>query len=138
MAQVRKRTWKTGETEKSAWVADYRDLGGKLRLKTFATRKAADAWLVEARHEISQGVHTPASVSITVGEAGDLWFAQAESDGLERSTLNAYRTCLKRARNSPVREVDGEVVTSVRQARAGSYAGRLASPLIGVRSGNDQ
>jgi integrase len=95
MAKVRKRTWKTGEAVKTAWVADYLDQVGKRRLKTFMTRKAADAWLVTARHEISQGVHTPASASITVGEAGDLWLAQAESDGLERSTLGQYRPHLE-------------------------------------------
>jgi integrase len=95
MAKVRKRTWKTGEVVKTAWVADYLDQAGKRRLKTFATRKAADAWLVTARHEISQGIHTPASASITIGEASDLWFAQAEGDGLERGTLNQYRSHLE-------------------------------------------
>jgi hypothetical protein len=72
MAKVRRRSWKTGEAVKTAWVADYLDQAGKRHLKTFATRKAADAWLVGTRHEISQGVHTPTSDSITVGEAGDL------------------------------------------------------------------
>jgi integrase len=95
MAKVRKRTWKTGEAVKTAWVADYLDQAGKRRLKTFKTRKAADDWLVEARHEIKQGVHTPASTSITVSEAGDLWFAQAQSDGLERATLGQYRSHLE-------------------------------------------
>jgi integrase len=96
MATVRKRTWKTSDTVKTAWVADYFDQAGKRRLKTFATRKAADAWLVAARHEISHGIHTPASVSIAVADAGDLWLAQAESDGLERSTLEQYRQHLER------------------------------------------
>jgi integrase len=95
MAKVRRRTWKTGDTVKTAWIADYFDQAGKRHLKTFSTRKAADAWLVTARHEISQGVHTPASTGITVGEAGDLWIAQAESDGLERSTLEQYRQHLE-------------------------------------------
>ena len=95
MASVRKRTWKTGGAVKTAWVADYFDQAGKRRLKTFDTRKAADAWLVNARHEVSQGIHTPASISLTVGEAGELWFEQSENDGLERSTLMQYRQHLE-------------------------------------------
>ena len=90
MASVRKRTWTTGGKAKTAWVVDYFDQHGRRRLKTFATRKAADAWRVTAQHEVRQGIHTPASVSITVGEAGDLWLSQAEMDGLEASTLMQY------------------------------------------------
>ncbi len=87
MASVRKRTWKVGDMVKAAWVADYFDQAGKRRLKTFDTRKTADAWLVNARHEVSQGIHTPASASITVTAAAALWLEQGENDGLERSTL---------------------------------------------------
>jgi integrase len=95
VASVRKRTWKTGAAVKTAWVADYFDQAGKRRLKTFDTRKAADAWLVNARHEVSQGIHTPASTSITVAEAGDLWHEQGQTDGLEPSTLMQYRQHLE-------------------------------------------
>jgi integrase len=91
MASIRKRIWTAGDHDKTAWVADYFDQAGKRRLKTFATKKAADAWLVAARHEVSQGVHAPASTSITVTAAGDLWLAQGETDGLERGTLRQYR-----------------------------------------------
>src|SRR5260370_29354479 len=91
MASVRKRTWKVGDMVKAAWVADYFDQAGKRRLKTFDPRKAADAWLVNARHEVSQGIHPPASDSITVTAAAALWLEQGENDGLERSTLEQYR-----------------------------------------------
>src|SRR5689334_2492729 len=91
MASVRKRTWTTGGKVKTAWVVDYFDQHGKRRLKTFETKKAADAWRVTAQHEVRQGIHTPASVSLTIGEAGDLWLVQAETDGLEPSTLMQYR-----------------------------------------------
>jgi integrase len=92
MAKVKKREWttKVGAT-KTAWIADYFDQAGKRRLKTFPTRKAADAWLVAARGEVAQGTHTPASVSPTVAEAGEAWISQGETDGLERSTLRQYR-----------------------------------------------
>lgn len=101
MATVRKRTWRSGEDDdgnavlKTAWVADYFDQAGKRRLKTFATRKAADDWLLTARQEVRHGVHVPARTSITIAEAGDLWFTQCEADGLERSTLTQYRQHLE-------------------------------------------
>jgi integrase len=95
MATVRKRTWKTGGVSKTAWVADYFDQAGQRRQRTFPTRKGADAWLVATRHEISHGIHTPASTSITVSEAGDLWLAQGDTDGLERSTLMQRRQHLE-------------------------------------------
>jgi integrase len=92
MAKVRKRAWKGADgASKTAWVADYTDQAGKRHIKTFGTRKAADDWLVGARHEVAQGVHTPASASPTVAAAGEAWIAQGETDGLERSTLRQYR-----------------------------------------------
>jgi len=91
MASIRKRTWQTGKGEKTAWIADYFDQAGKRHIKTCKTKKEADAWLVNTRHEVQQGNHTPASASITVAEAGELWIAQGETDGLEASTLRQYR-----------------------------------------------
>jgi len=41
---VRKRTWERNGVAKTAWVVDYKDSQGKRRLKTFATKKAADAF----------------------------------------------------------------------------------------------
>src|SRR5436305_2293065 len=91
MAKVRKRVWNAADGPKTAWVADYKDQAGKRHIKTFSSRKAADAWLVEARHEVSQGVHTPASTSSTIAQAGEDWIAQGEADGLERSTVEQYQ-----------------------------------------------
>jgi len=91
MAKVRKRTWMAADGPKTAWIADYKDQAGKRHIKTFQSRKAADAWLVEARHEVTQGIHTPARSSVTVAHAGEDWIAQGEADGLERSTIEQYR-----------------------------------------------
>ena len=92
MASVRKRTWKTSKGEtKTAWAADYSDQAGKRHLKAFATKKAADAWLITTRHEVVQGIHTPERDSITVAEAGTLWIQRGEREGLERSTVAKYR-----------------------------------------------
>jgi integrase len=85
MANIRKRTWTTNGVKQTAWVLDYKDTAGKRRLKTFPTRKAAEAWSVTALHEVKQGTHTPASISITVSEGMDLWIAG--SDALEYGTV---------------------------------------------------
>lgn len=95
MASIRKRTWKSGGEERAAWIADYFDQSGKRHIKTFTQKKAADAWLVEARGEIARGVHTPANASITVTAAGEAWISQAETDGLEFSTVRQYRQHLR-------------------------------------------
>lgn len=89
MATIRKRKLPSGEVR---WLAGYIDGGGERRFKQFVTRKEADAFLLDARSEVSRGVHVPASRSVTVGIAADQWLAAAEGGGLERSTVNHYRT----------------------------------------------
>jgi integrase len=91
MSSIRKRTWTARGNERSAWVVDYFDQAGKRRLKTFATRKEADAWSVAARHEVKQGTHTPASTSVTVAEATERWIGNCEAEGLEFSTIKQRR-----------------------------------------------
>src|SRR5579872_7079532 len=91
MASIRKRTWKSGGAAKTAWIADYFDQAGNRHIKTFATKKAADGWLVSTRGEVADGVHTPENASITVAEAAELWIQTCELEQLERSTLLQYR-----------------------------------------------
>lgn len=91
MASIRKRTWTSGGETKTAWICDYADQHGKRRLKTFKTRKAADAWSVQALHEVSRGVHLPETTAPTVGQAAERWLASAGARGLERTTLDGYR-----------------------------------------------
>jgi integrase len=75
----------------TAWIADYFDQAGKRHIKTFDTRKAATAWLDEAKFEVKQGIHTPENASITVAEAAEIWIEKSELEKLERSTLRQYR-----------------------------------------------
>jgi integrase len=91
VASIRKRTWKSGGEIKTAWIADYFDQERVRHIKTFSTKKAADAWLVTTRGEVSRGVHTPENASITVAEAAELWISRSELEGLERSTIKQYR-----------------------------------------------
>jgi integrase len=93
MATIRKRTWTSRGRDQTAWVVDYFDQAGTCRLKTFATKKDADAWAVTALHEVKQGVHTPASTSVTVTEAWERWIKHCE--GLEFGTLKQRRQHLK-------------------------------------------
>jgi integrase len=92
---IRKRSWTSGGVERTAWVVDYFDQAGKRRLKTFDTKKAADAWAVTARHEVAKGLHTPASTSVTVTEATERWIADCEANGLEFGTIKQRKEHLR-------------------------------------------
>jgi integrase len=85
---VRKRTWTTSKgEEREAWIVDYVDQTGERKLKTFATKKEADAWKVTALHEVQQGIHTSASASKSIEEMWRLWLDECEANGLETSTI---------------------------------------------------
>lgn len=90
---VRKRVWKNrkGE-EKTAWAVDYVDQEGKRRHKTFERKKDADDFHAKAKVEIKAGTHTADSASITVAEAGERWLVACVNAGLERTTVDAYRS----------------------------------------------
>jgi integrase len=83
---IRKRTWKSGGVEQTAWVVDYVDQHGKRRLKTFALKKDAEAWATNALHEVSRGIHAP-NAKITIEEVITLWIRHCVDEGLERSTI---------------------------------------------------
>lgn len=88
MATIRKRTLPSGKT---VWLASYNDGGGARRFRQFPTKKEADAFLVQARNQVAQGVHTPDSVSPTVAQAAEMWLQRCERDKLEATTLRQYR-----------------------------------------------
>lgn len=89
---VRRRTWTTPKGEpREAWVVNYFDADRVRRQKTFAKQRDARAFERRAGVEIEQGVHVADSASCTVGQAADLWLETCEANGLERSTIEAYR-----------------------------------------------
>jgi integrase len=92
---IRQRKWIWKGKEKSAWVVDYFDTKGKRRLKTFKTKREADDWRSNTKVEIRQGTHVADRDSITVEEAGKLWIASCEQNGLEHGTLHLYRQYLR-------------------------------------------
>jgi integrase len=92
---IRKRSWKAAEgLEKVAWVVDYVDQAGKRRHKTFERKKEADSFHATAKVEVKAGIHTADNSSITVGEAGERWISACTSAGLERTTIDSYRSHL--------------------------------------------
>ncbi len=88
---IRKRTWISGGTERTAWVVDYQDQDGKRHIKTFKTKGKAKDWADTAFFQVKQGTHTPESTSITVAQAAEDWIKGVELEGRERSTIAQYR-----------------------------------------------
>lgn len=92
MTAVRKRSWIDGKGEaRRAWLVDYRDAAGARRAKQFTRKKDAEQWLTQAAWQVSQGIHTPDSQSITVAVAAAQWIKRAEAEGRERSTVKGYK-----------------------------------------------
>jgi integrase len=91
VSTIRKRTWKVRDVTRSAWVVDYCDQAGTRRLKTFNTKKEAEAWSVTALHEVKLGTHSAASASITVANCWDLWLDHCQAEGLEFGTIKQRR-----------------------------------------------
>jgi integrase len=89
MASIRKRTWQTKSGERTAWIVSYMHKG-KQHIKTFSKKKMASEWCADMQSEVKRGTHTPASASPTVEEAGKAWLEQAETDRLERATVEQY------------------------------------------------
>lgn len=91
MATIKKRSWINSRGErKEAWQLRYVDSQGVERSKQFAKKGDASAYLTKVGWEVSQGTHTPDSVSITVAKAADLWVAATRAKGRERSTIKQY------------------------------------------------
>lgn len=94
---IRKREWTTEDGQpRSAWVVDYRDNQGKRRSKQFDLKRKAEAWATAAKHEVSKGIHTADSQSITVDQAITEWLASRRADGVENSTYAAYVSLARR------------------------------------------
>jgi integrase len=87
MATVRKRKLPSGLIR---WRASYTDGAGIRRTKQFAKKSDGEAWLVEIRHDVARGVHTPGSISPTVKEAAALWIKRCNEKGLEATTVKGY------------------------------------------------
>lgn len=88
---VRKRTWKTGKGDREAWIVAYTGPSGRRHIETFERKKDADARHAAVKVNITKGVHTADSDSITVAAAGIRWIKSGEGNNLERATLDEYQ-----------------------------------------------
>jgi integrase len=97
MASIRKRV-RNGKdgVEMVRWLADYTDQFRARHTKTFTTRKAAQAWLIQAQKDVVDGVHSPERGSITLAAAAALWFNRAHHRALEPTTLSNYMRTLEK------------------------------------------
>lgn len=72
------------------WLVDYRDQAGKRRSKQFERKKDAEHWRTTAAFEVSKGIHTSGSQSITVAVAAEMWLQRHFRENLETATIAAY------------------------------------------------
>jgi len=86
---VRKRKFGPNK-DREAWVVDYVDQAAKRHIKTFERQKDAAAYHDKVRVDISAGVHTAPSKSITVAAAAEDWLGYVGGEGRERSTIERY------------------------------------------------
>jgi integrase len=95
---IRKREWTTPKGEmKEAWTVNYRDRakGGARVQRTFHLKREAEAFEVDMRGELRDGIHIARSKSVTVKQAGEFWIKTAEASALERATVANYRAVLE-------------------------------------------
>jgi integrase len=74
MAKISKRHWTGSDGKpKQGWVVDFIDRSRKRRRRQFKSRKAADAFMVEARAQDAAGQYVHAPSSVTVETAAGQW-----------------------------------------------------------------
>jgi integrase len=97
MASLRKRRL---PSDKIAWLVDFKDVNGKRKARQFATRRDADAFLVQARAQVAAGTYVHDSDSVTAAEAAALWLGRCQTRcatrrRMERATLRDYEGKLR-------------------------------------------
>jgi integrase len=120
---VRKRTWKnpTGEA-KEAWIVDYVDQQGKRHIETYARKKDADERHAAIKVDVSKGIHTPSSRSLTVAQAANDWLNFVEIEEGERSTLALYRQVVEHHINP---RIGGEKLAKLTTPRINAFRDEL-------------
>src|SRR5690606_16298240 len=87
---IRERTWTTKGVVKTAWVCDYVDQKGKRHLKTFRTKKEAEAFDSQSHIEVMGRVHVADADTVTIKKAAEFWLSECDG-ALERSTVDQYK-----------------------------------------------
>ncbi|HTM72164.1 MAG TPA: hypothetical protein VL198_02945 [Pseudolabrys sp.] len=101
---VRKRTWRTRRGEqKESWIVDYVDQHGERHIQTFERKKDADDYHATVRVDVSKGIHTPQSQSLTIAQAAEDWIRYVESASALPSSTTATISTTTSARASAAR-----------------------------------
>ena len=56
----------------------------------FERKSDGEAWLVETRHDVARGLHTPSAYRPRSKKLGALWIKRCNEKKLEQSTIRAY------------------------------------------------
>ena len=103
---VRKRTWATRKGEqKEAWMSITSIRTGDRHIQTFSRKKDADDYHATVKVDVSQGIHTAQSKSITVAEAAEDWIKYVEA-GAAR-TVNTRSVSHTTLRTTSIRALAG-------------------------------
>ena len=106
MAKITKRTWRTaGGDSRTGWRVDFIDQNGERRRRQFRTKREADAFLVEARAQASNGAYVHAPGSSTVATAMAEWLKHLKlrlGVDLEKKTLVDYQGKIRLHVLSPI------------------------------------
>jgi integrase len=92
MASIRKRILPSGADR---WLVSYRDGSGQRRFKQFKKKTDAERWMHRTVVDVSQGIHTASSQSVTVNEAGEVFIRSRELAGRQPVTIDDYCSLLK-------------------------------------------
>jgi hypothetical protein len=97
MSTVRKRKWRRGDRELSAFVVDYVDGDGRRRLQTFKTEQAANAFKAALAKSLTLD-HDREAVPVAPARALDLlWGTEAIADFIGRKPRDTYHLLQRRA-----------------------------------------
>jgi integrase len=96
MAHIATRTWpnKDGSIGKG-YTVTYVDSHGTTQRRQFDNMKDAKAYRTKVEHELSQGLHTTPSKSLTIAEVAGRWLKSVEANGREPTTLYQYTSHVK-------------------------------------------
>lgn len=95
MATVSKRITRYKGEDRVTWVVRYTDISGVKRLKTFATKRDAEAGRRQIESGIETGAHVADRATVTFGEAIQAWLSDCDrrhkiGDNMSGNTLRGY------------------------------------------------
>src|SRR5688572_4295414 len=131
MASVRKRSWTTPKGEpRAAWFVDFVDASGNRGRKLFRTRRAADAFRIEAENQIQSGTFRPDARRITVKQLVDLYLDHCQGrmergERMTRHNLACYRGHLANHVLHPIHGIGAKTLALLTTRAVNDFRDRL-------------